>query len=49
MGWPDGIINAMDMNLVNLWETVRDRQASHAAVRGVKHVTERLSKNDSRG
>ena len=40
MGWPDGIINAMDMSLVNLWETVRDRQASHAAVRGVKHVTE---------
>ena len=43
MRWLESITNSMNMSLSRFWETLKDREARHAAVHGFSKDQVRLS------
>ena len=46
--WLDGITDSMDMSLSELWETVKDRGARHAATQGPQRVRQDIATEQER-
>ena len=48
MKWLDNITDAMDINVGQIWQIVKDREVWHATVHGVTKSRTRLSKRTTK-